>query len=100
MPNIIIQIQKYIYILRYFSHALIPLYKYSFPMTCDISEAGLEESSVMKFQVCCSMNLVFQFWETISEEHGVDEKGNYTGNEDVQLEKIDVYYNQSACKQN
>lgn len=39
-----------------------------------------------------------QFWETISEEHGIDDSGAYTGSDDIQLEKIDVYYAESGCK--
>ena len=42
--------------------------------------------------------LCFQFWETISEEHGIDGTGKYTGDNDVQLERIDVYYNQAQGK--
>ena len=45
------------------------------------------------------LNTFVQFWETISEEHGIDESGAYTGKDDIQLEKIDVYYTESGCKQ-
>ena len=41
---------------------------------------------------------LLQFWETISEEHGIDDSGSYTGSDDIQLEKIDVYYAESGCK--
>ena len=37
-----------------------------------------------------------QFWEVISEEHGIDPTGHYHGDRDVQLERINVYYNEAA----
>ncbi|KNC86210.1 hypothetical protein SARC_01647, partial [Sphaeroforma arctica JP610] len=37
------------------------------------------------------------FWETISEEHGIDGEGQWVGdNETQQLERIDVYYNEAS----
>lgn len=36
----------------------------------------------------------FQFWEIISDEHGIDPTGHYHGDNDLQLERIDVYYNE------
>ena len=36
----------------------------------------------------------FQFWEIISDEHGIDPNGHYHGDNDLQLERIDVYYNE------
>lgn len=38
--------------------------------------------------------LSFQFWEIISDEHGIDPTGHYHGENDLQLERIDVYYNE------
>lgn len=35
-----------------------------------------------------------QFWEIISDEHGIDPNGHYHGDSDLQLERIDVYYNE------
>lgn len=40
----------------------------------------------------------FQFWEIISEEHGIDTTGVYTGDSDLQLERISVYYNEASGK--
>ena len=42
--------------------------------------------------------LLFQFWEVISDEHGVDPTGTYHGDSDLQLERINVYYNEAAGK--
>ena len=37
-----------------------------------------------------------QFWEVISDEHGIDPTGNYNGDSDLQLERINVYYNEAS----
>jgi len=42
----------------------------------------------------CGNQIGTRFWETISEEHGLDGNGIYVGSADVQLEKINVYYNE------
>jgi len=39
---------------------------------------------------------MLQFWEIISDEHGIDPTGIYHGDNDLQLERIDVYYNEAA----
>jgi tubulin beta len=39
--------------------------------------------------------LPFQFWEVISDEHGIDPTGTYHGDSDLQLERINVYYNEA-----
>lgn len=38
----------------------------------------------------------FQFWQTISEEHGIDTDGAYHGDSDYQIERINVYYNEAS----
>lgn len=38
---------------------------------------------------------LLQFWEIISDEHGIDPNGMYHGENDLQLERIDVYYNEA-----
>ena len=43
----------------------------------------------------CGNNIGTKFWETISEEHGIDLSGQYQGNSDVQLERINVYFNEA-----
>ncbi|KAI5150929.1 tubulin beta [Enteropsectra breve] len=44
----------------------------------------------------CGNQIGTKFWETISEEHGIDQTGNYKGANDVQKERLEVYYNQST----
>lgn len=40
--------------------------------------------------------LALQFWEVISDEHGIDPTGTYQGDSDLQLERINVYYNEAS----
>ncbi|KAG8522051.1 Tubulin beta-2A chain [Galemys pyrenaicus] len=40
--------------------------------------------------------LCAQFWEVISDEHGIDPTGSYHGDSDLQLERINVYYNEAT----
>lgn len=42
--------------------------------------------------------LHLQFWEVISDEHGIDPTGTYHGDSDLQLERINVYYNEATGK--
>lgn len=39
-----------------------------------------------------------QFWEVISDEHGIDPTGTYHGDSDLQLDRINVYYNEASGK--
>merc|ERR1712032_900386 len=36
-----------------------------------------------------------KFWEIISDEHGIDPNGAYAGTSELQMERIDVYYNEA-----
>jgi len=42
----------------------------------------------------CGNQIGSKFWEVISGEHGVDEHGLYVGESDLQVERINVYYNE------
>ncbi|KAJ8337155.1 hypothetical protein SKAU_G00383750 [Synaphobranchus kaupii] len=44
----------------------------------------------------CGNQIGTKFWEVISNEHGIDSTGNYTGDTDLQLERINVYYNEAS----
>lgn len=37
-----------------------------------------------------------KFWEVVSDEHGIDRTGLYVGNNDLQLDRISVYYNETG----
>lgn len=51
-----------------------------------------------KIQGGISRSLIdgLQFWEVISDEHGIDPTGTYHGDSDLQLERINVYYNEAT----
>ncbi|XP_068604959.1 uncharacterized protein [Brachionichthys hirsutus] len=44
----------------------------------------------------CGNQIGAKFWEVISDEHGVDPTGSYQGDSDLQLERINVYYNEAS----
>lgn len=39
-----------------------------------------------------------QFWEVISDEHGIQADGSWAGDNQQQLERINVYYNQGSSR--
>lgn len=39
----------------------------------------------------CGNQIGTKFWEVLSDEHGIDGTGNYVGQSDLQLKRIDVY---------
>ncbi|KAI5692259.1 tubulin beta chain-like [Diaphorina citri] len=43
----------------------------------------------------CGNQTGVKFWEEISQEHGLNEMGRYEGTSDLQLERIQVYYNEA-----
>ncbi|XP_067856814.1 tubulin beta-6 chain isoform X1 [Heptranchias perlo] len=43
----------------------------------------------------CGNQIGSKFWEVISDEHGIDSKGNYVGDLDLQLERVNVYFNEA-----
>jgi tubulin beta len=44
----------------------------------------------------CGNQIGSKFWEVISDEHGVDPTGTYHGDSDLQLERINVYFNEAT----
>jgi Tubulin/FtsZ family, GTPase domain len=44
----------------------------------------------------CGNQIGLKFWETISTEHGLDHKGTYQGESELQLERMDVYFTEAA----
>lgn len=44
----------------------------------------------------CGNQIGGKFWDTLTQEHGIDANGHYKGNEDLQLDRIDVYFNEAA----
>uniref|UniRef100_A0A8B9RGH8 Tubulin/FtsZ GTPase domain-containing protein n=1 Tax=Astyanax mexicanus TaxID=7994 RepID=A0A8B9RGH8_ASTMX len=44
----------------------------------------------------CGNQIGAKFWEVISDEHGIDPTGSYHGDSDLQLDRINVYYNEAS----
>ncbi|OON22549.1 Tubulin/FtsZ family, GTPase domain protein [Opisthorchis viverrini] len=44
----------------------------------------------------CGNQIGSKFWEVISDEHGVDPTGKYHGDSPLQLERINVYFNEAS----
>ncbi|GJQ88328.1 hypothetical protein Trydic_g3804 [Trypoxylus dichotomus] len=44
----------------------------------------------------CGNQIGSKFWETISEEHGINNVGTYVGDNPQQLERINVYFNEAT----
>jgi len=44
----------------------------------------------------CGNQIGNKFWETIIQEHGINNDGIYTGNNDQLLERINVYFNEAS----
>ncbi|KAF0311871.1 Tubulin beta-1 chain [Amphibalanus amphitrite] len=44
----------------------------------------------------CGNQIGSKFWEICADEHGLDPKGYYNGSSDLQLERINVYFNEAG----
>jgi hypothetical protein len=45
----------------------------------------------------CGNQIGAKFWEVVCAEHGIDATGRYGGDSDLQLERVNVYYNEASC---
>jgi tubulin beta len=45
----------------------------------------------------CGNQIGAKFWETINEEHGLNPRGEYVGDSELQLDRIGVYYTQNQA---
>ena len=44
----------------------------------------------------CGNQIGAKFWEVICDEHGIDHTGKYSGDSELQLERVNVYYNEAS----
>lgn len=44
----------------------------------------------------CGNQIGGKFWEVMCDEHGIDATGSYVGNSHLQLERVNVYYNEAS----
>jgi len=42
----------------------------------------------------CGNQIGLRFWDTVRQEHGLNESGQYTGEDALQLDRIGVYFNE------
>ncbi|KAE8730436.1 Tubulin beta-2 chain [Hibiscus syriacus] len=45
----------------------------------------------------CGNQIGDKFWEFVCAQHGIDSTGKYHGESDLQLERINAYYNEASC---
>ncbi|KAF1878491.1 hypothetical protein Lal_00047160 [Lupinus albus] len=45
----------------------------------------------------CGNQIGAKFWEVVCAEHGIDSTGRYGGDNELQLERVNVYYNEASC---
>lgn len=63
-----------------------------------VSKRTAQVAPLTFFLFCSFSAAVTQFWEVISDEHGIDPAGNYVGDSSLQLDRVNVYYNEASCK--
>lgn len=44
----------------------------------------------------CGNQLGYKFWELLSDEHGLGPDGQYHGHSDLQLERLNVFFNEGC----
>ena len=64
-----------------------------FHTTCIALKNSFKLGSVLTPSFCLPFR---QFWEIISDEHGIQPNGTYHGESELQLERINVYYNEAS----
>uniref|UniRef100_F6H6P0 Tubulin beta chain n=1 Tax=Vitis vinifera TaxID=29760 RepID=F6H6P0_VITVI len=45
----------------------------------------------------CGNQIGAKFWEVVCAEHDIDSTGRYQGDTELQLERVNVYYNEASC---
>nr|XP_055208062.1 tubulin beta-8 chain isoform X2 [Gorilla gorilla gorilla] len=59
-------------------------------------QRGKDHARTPELSNRCSTPGDSQFWEVISDEHAIDSAGTYHGDSHLQLERINVYYNEAS----
>ncbi|CAG0889020.1 unnamed protein product [Cyprideis torosa] len=72
---------------------------YAGQVTCDLDYNDVTRSAAMREIINiqagqCGNQIGGKFWEVISDEHGINPNGEYHGESELQLERIEVYYNE------
>eukprot|EP01047_Picozoa_sp_COSAG01_P039182 COSAG01_NODE_3222_length_6393_cov_15.905004_1_plen_467_part_00 len=58
--------------------------------------SGLVTDPALRHPYRAGNQIGSKFWEVISDEHGIDPTGTYHGDSDLQLERINVYFNEAT----
>lgn len=45
----------------------------------------------------CGNQISVKFWKVVCTEHGIDPMGRYIRDTDLQLERVNMYYNEASC---
>ncbi|KAK7838442.1 tubulin beta-3 chain [Quercus suber] len=45
----------------------------------------------------CGNQISMKFWKVVCTEHGIDPMGRYIRDTDLQLERVNMYYNEASC---
>ena len=74
------------------------LYEYKKSLVRNILESKLKTMrEIFHVQAGqCGNQIGAKFWEVISDEHGIDPTGTYRGESDLQLERVNVYFNEAT----
>jgi len=68
-----------------------------FSSTLRVSSAAAKMREILHIQGGqCGNQIGAKFWEVVCEEHGIDPTGTYQGVSDLQLERVNVYYNEAS----
>lgn len=108
IPGIVRNIDKCVYIWKLISFIIIEWGFWGFHFLQYLSSSEIQ-IQINKIQNRTSMREIVhvqagqcgnqigaKFWEVISDEHGIDPTGTYHGDSDLQLERINVYYNEAT----
>ena len=61
-------------------------------LPCSSNNNGIVNIQIGK----CGNNIGTLFWETITNDHGISKTGLYEGDSDLQLERINIYFNEDS----
>ncbi|CAJ1358850.1 unnamed protein product, partial [Effrenium voratum] len=62
----------------------------------EFTEAESNMNDLVSEYQQCGNQIGAKFWEVIADEHGIDPTGTYHGDSDLQLERINVYFNEAT----
>ena len=61
------------------------------------NQIGAKFWEIIRWVEMSRCSVVTVFFHLVSDEHGIDPTGTYAGETDLQLERINVYYNEAGA---